>query len=71
MARRVDLRIDREDVSVRTDDVAHSFRVARVFGVARTVGEPDLPGRIAEQGEVVVKLLGERAILFLGVEADP
>lgn len=70
MPRRVHLRVDLENLSVGTDDVADALRGAGVLAVARPVREPDLACRIAEQWEVVLKLLGERAVLLLRVEAD-
>jgi hypothetical protein len=70
VAGRIDLGIDREDVPVGTDDVAHPFCIGRVPAVAGAVREPDFPGRVAEQREVVVELLREGAILRFRVEAD-
>lgn len=70
MLRRVHLRVDLENLSVGSDDVADALRGAGVLAVARPVREPNLACRIAEQWEVVMKLLGERAVLFLRVEAD-
>ena len=71
MPRGVDLGIDREDVPVGTDHVAHPLGVGRVLAVAGAVGEPDVPAGIAEEREVEIELLGEGAILLLRVEADP
>ncbi len=70
MSRRIDFGIDREDVSVGADDVAHPLGVGRVLGLTGAVGEPDVPSRVAEKGEVEVELLRERTVLVLGVEAD-
>jgi hypothetical protein len=66
----VDLGIDGEDVSIGTDDVAHALGIAGVPGLAGAVSEPDFPRGVAEQGEVEVELLGERAVLVLSIEAD-
>jgi hypothetical protein len=71
MPRRVDLGIDREDVTVGADDVAHPPGVGGVPAVTSAVGEPDVPSRVAEKGEVEAELLRERAVVVLRVEADP
>ena len=70
MSRGVDLGIDREDVTVGADDVAHPPGVGGVPVVTCAVGEPDVPSRVAEKGEVEVELLRESAVLVLRVEAD-
>jgi hypothetical protein len=70
MPRGVDLGIDRENISIGTDDVAHAPRVAGVPAVASAVREPDLPSGVAQKGEVEVELLRERAVLVFRVEAD-
>ena len=70
MSRGVDLGIDREDVPVGTDDVAHALRIAGVRAVASAVGEPDVPSGVAEKREVELELLRESAVLFLRIEAD-
>jgi hypothetical protein len=70
MPRSVDFGIDGEDAPVGPDDIAHPFGVLRVLPVAGAVGEPDLPRGVTEKREVVVELLGEGAILLLGIEAD-
>jgi len=70
MPRRVDLGIDREDVTVGADDVAHPPGGGGVPVVTCAVGEPDVPSRVAEKGEVEVELLRESAVLVLRVEAD-
>jgi len=70
MSRGVDLGIDREYVSVGTDDVAHALCIARIPAVTGAVSEPDIPSGVAEEGEVEVELLRESTVLFLRVEAD-
>ncbi len=70
MHRRVDLGIDGEDVTVGADDVAHPPGGGGVPAVTSSVGEPDVPSRVAQKGEVEVELLRESAVLVLGVEAD-
>ena len=70
MSRGVDLGIDREYVSVGTDDVAHPLGVGGILIVTSAVGEPDVPSRVAEKGEVEVELLRKRTVLVLCVEAD-
>ncbi len=67
----IDLGIDRENVPVGTDDVAHPLRVRGVLAVASAVGETDFAAGIAEKREIEIELLGERAVVLLGVEADP
>jgi hypothetical protein len=66
----IDLGVDRENVSLGADDVAHPLGVGGVLALTGAVGEPDVPRGVAEQREVEVELLGKSAILVFRVEAD-
>jgi len=70
MPRGVDLGVDGEDVSLGADDVAHPLGVGGILIVTSAVGEPDVPSRVAEKGEVELELLRKRTVLGLRVEAD-
>src|SRR5215470_17893476 len=60
--------MDLQDPSVRADDVRDSGGDSRGRRVARAVGHPDLPLRVAEEREGVVEFLCEGGVLLDGVE---
>ena len=68
MCPRIDLRIGLGDRAVRPDQVRDTARGPRIRVVARAVGEPDLPSRIAEQREGKAVLFGKGGVLLDGVE---
>ena len=66
----VDLLPDLRDLALGIDEVRDALGIAFGRRVRRTVGEPDLAIRVAQQAKREIELLGEAAVLFGRVEAD-
>jgi hypothetical protein len=63
-------RVDLVDGALRVDDDRDPLGLRRGLRVCSAVGDADLPGRVAEERKIELKLLRKSVVLGDGVEAD-
>lgn len=66
----IDLGISLHDFLIRSDEIADAICILSFGAFTRSVRHSHGPTRVAKEGKGEIELLGERPVLFDGVEAD-